>query len=70
MYLANEAQTYQKCIELSVSIFWDVFHNQIAQLLNAFPEDHIIEETKKPFWSGLKRAPRVIQLDLNDPLHV
>lgn len=70
MYLANEAQTYQKCIELSVSIFWDVFHNQIAQLLNAFPEDHIIEETKKPFWSGLKRAPRAIQLDLNDPLHV
>jgi ubiquitin-activating enzyme E1 len=53
-----------------VNIFWDVFHNQIAQLLNAFPEDHIIEETKKPFWSGLKRAPKVIQLDLNDPLQL
>ncbi len=53
-----------------MNIFWDVFHNQIAQLLNAFPEDHIIEETKKPFWSGLKRAPKVIQLDLNDPLQL
>lgn len=70
MYEANEAQSYQKCVELSVNIFWDVFHNQIAQLLNAFPEDHVIEETKKPFWSGLKRAPKVIQLDLNDPLQV
>lgn len=53
-----------------MNIFWDVFHNQIAQLLTAFPEDHVIEETKKPFWSGLKRAPKVISLDLNDPLQV
>lgn len=70
MYLANEAKSYAKCVEMAVNIFWDVFHNQIAQLLHAFPEDHIIEETKKPFWSGLKRAPKVITLDLNDPLQV
>lgn len=43
MYEANESRSYQKCVELSVNLFWDVFHNQIAQLLNAFPEDHIIE---------------------------
>lgn len=53
-----------------MNIFWDVFHNQIAQLLYAFPENHIIEETGKPFWSGLKRAPKVISLDLNDDLQV
>lgn len=53
-----------------MNIFWDVFHNQIALLLHAFPEDHIVEETKKPFWSGLKRAPKPIILDLNDPLHI
>ena len=70
MYEANEAKSYAKCVELSVNIFWDVFHNQIAQLLHAFPSDHIIEETGKPFWSGLKRAPDAIHLDLGDPLQV
>ena len=70
MYEANEAKSYAKCVELSVNIFWDVFHNQIAQLLHAFPSDHIIEETGKPFWSGLKRAPDAIHLDFGDPLQV
>lgn len=55
---------------MAVNIFWDVFHNQIAQLLHAFPENHIIEETGKPFWSGLKRTPKVIHMDLNDPLQI
>ena len=38
--------------------------------MHAFPEDHIIEETGKPFWGGLKRAPSVIHLDLNDDLQI
>ena len=70
MYIANEEKSYEKCVELSVNIFYDVFHNQIAQLLHAFPEDHIIEETGKPFWSGLKRSPSIIHLDLDDALHL
>jgi hypothetical protein len=43
MYLANQSKSYSKCVEIAVNIFWDVFHNQIAQLLHAFPEDHIVE---------------------------
>lgn len=70
MYEVNESKSYSKCVEIAVNIFWDVFHNQIAQLLHAFPEDHVIEDTGKPFWSGLKRAPKVISLDLHDPLQV
>jgi len=42
MYVANESKSYSKCVEIAVNIFWDVFHNQIAQLLHAFPEDHIV----------------------------
>lgn len=38
-------------------------------MLNAFPADHIVEETKKLFWSGLKRVPTPLELDLNDPIH-
>ena len=57
------------CLELAVSIFQDVFNHQIKYLLGAFPVDHIIEETKKPFWSGLKRAPTPLELNLKDPIH-
>ncbi len=69
-YLANEQKSYEICVELAANIFQDVFHNQIVLLLNAFPADHIIEETKKLFWSGLKRVPTPLNLDLNDPIHL
>lgn len=51
-------------------MFHDIFYNQILQLTNAFPENHIIEDTGKPFWSGLKRFPQALKLDLNDPIHL
>lgn len=47
-----------------------MFNHQIKQLLNAFPADHIIEETNKPFWSGLKRVPSPLSLNLLDPIHL
>lgn len=55
---------------MAVDIFQDAFNNQIAQLLNAFPADHIIEDTGKPFWSGLKRAPQILEFSVDDPLHL
>mgnify|MGYP002361325337 FL=1 len=58
------------CVELAVAIFQDVFNYQIRQLLAAFPPDHIIEDTGKLFWSGLKRVPNALELNLKDPLHV
>ena len=57
-------------MKLAVDIFQDVFNYQIKQLLSAFPEDHIVEDTGKPFWSGLKRVPKALELDLKDPIHV
>jgi ubiquitin-activating enzyme E1 len=55
---------------MAVDIFQDAFNNQIAQLLNAFPANHIIEDTGKPFWSGLKRAPQILEFSVDDPLHL
>lgn len=57
LYKANSLKSYDECVKLAVDIFQDVFNHQIKQLLNAFPHDHIVEDTGKPFWSGLKRAP-------------
>lgn len=68
LFAANSNKSYKTCVELAIDIFQDVFNYQIRQLLNAFPHDHIVEESKKPFWSGLKRAPSPIELDLKDPV--
>lgn len=70
LYSANAKKSYEVCVELAVGIFQDVFNHQIKQLLSAFPADHVIEETGKLFWSGLKRVPTPLELDLNDPIHL
>ena len=70
LYLANSKKNYDECVKLAVDIFQDVFNHQIKQLLSAFPLDHIVEDTGKLFWSGLKRAPTALELDLNDPIHI
>lgn len=70
MYKANSQKKYEVCVELAIDIFQDVFNYQIKQLLTAFPPDHIVEDTGKPFWSGLKRVPTPLELNLNDPIHI
>ena len=55
---------------MAIEIFQDVFNYKIKQLLSAFPADHIIEDTGKLFWSGLKRVPTALELDFNDKIHV
>jgi ubiquitin-activating enzyme E1 len=70
LYLANQTKSYQRCVELGMDIFQDVFNYQIKQLLTAFPADHVIEDTGKLFWSGLKRVPTPLEFDINDPIHL
>jgi len=70
LYSAYKQKSYDVCVELAVTIFQDIFNHQIKQLLSAFPPDHIIEETKKLFWSGLKRVPTPLELDFLDKIHV
>lgn len=57
-------------MEASIRIFEDAFQNQIAQLLHAYPADYINAKTGKPYWSGLKRLPKIISVDSDDKLHV
>lgn len=49
-------------------MFQDTFHNMIAQLLYTFPHDHKTEAGQL-FWSGLKRLPKILDYDPQDPLH-
>lgn len=39
-------------------------------LVELFPENCISNDTGRPFWSGTKRFPQIIQIDLKDPLHL
>lgn len=48
----------------------EVFNYQIKQLLICLPPDHISEETKKPFWSGLKRMPEPLEFNFTDSTHM
>lgn len=70
LFVANSKKSYEECVKLAVEIFQDVFNHQIKQLLSAFGPDHIVEDTGKLFWSGLKRVPTALELDFKDPIHV
>jgi ubiquitin-activating enzyme E1 len=69
LYNAQSLKSYEICVELAVAIFQDVFNHQIKHLLRAFPADSISNESNKPFWSGLKRVPTPLQLNLSDAIH-
>lgn len=57
-------------MSLVISMFHDIFYSQIEQLVTGFPEDYIKKEDGKPFWSGTKRFPRQIELNVEDPIHL
>jgi ubiquitin-activating enzyme E1 len=50
-------------------LFESLFDHGIRDLLYTFPEDHLTS-TGTPFWSGPKRAPYPIKLDLDNELHL
>ena len=56
-------------MELAKTMFADVFHNMIAQLLYSFPLEHKTEGGQL-FWSGPKRPPTPIVFDGEDPTHL
>lgn len=64
-----QKNSYEECVRLGREIFQEFHHNQIAQLLYAFPLDHKTTEGL-PFWSGPKRAPTTLEFDINDPIHL
>mmetsp|Transcript_6697 Transcript_6697/g.21080 ORF Transcript_6697/g.21080 Transcript_6697/m.21080 type:complete len:1041 (-) Transcript_6697:52-3174(-) len=60
---------YDDCVTWARLQFQLCFHDSIAQLLHNFPEDQVTA-AGAPFWSGAKRAPRVLVFDAADELHL
>ena len=55
------------CVKYAVDTFYQYFYDNINELLEAFPEDHMIEN--KLFWSGGKRCPRAFGLNISNDNH-
>jgi ubiquitin-activating enzyme E1 len=62
-------ENFADCVTWARLKFEELYSNNIRQLLHAFPPD-MIDSSGQPFWSGTKRAPKPIQFDPNDSLHL
>jgi ubiquitin-activating enzyme E1 len=69
LYHAHSLESYEVCVELVVAFFQDVFNHQIKQLLYEYPANYICKQTNKLFWSGHKRVPTPLELNVKDPIH-
>lgn len=61
--------SFEQCVQWARLKFEEYFNNNIQQLLFNFPVD-MITSTGAPFWSGPKRAPKPVQFDMNNSLHL
>ena len=65
--IANE-KDFEKCVKFSLKKFTKLFINNINNILIIYPPDKISKITGKKFWSGSKRLPHPLKLDLNNEL--
>jgi ubiquitin-activating enzyme E1 len=63
-----ETASLQTCATIARTLFNDNFVVNIHQLLHNFPANYVDKDGNK-FWSGPKRAPRVVDFDAADPVH-
>jgi len=59
----------EQCVAWARVQFEELFHNNIAQLIYNFPEDHTASNGVR-FWSGPKRFPKPLKFSENDPVHM
>lgn len=59
----------QDCVFFAIDMFHELFSTQIKDLVSEHPRDEMIDDTT-PFWSGTKKCPEPIALDLSNELHI
>lgn len=68
-------RSFDNCVALALDHFARQFRSRILDLIHFFPKDTRVvdKETKAdlgPFWTGSKRFPRAVDLNLDDELHL
>eukprot|EP01090_Pellita_catalonica_P010341 TRINITY_DN21789_c0_g1_i1.p1 TRINITY_DN21789_c0_g1~~TRINITY_DN21789_c0_g1_i1.p1 ORF type:complete len:322 (-),score=69.19 TRINITY_DN21789_c0_g1_i1:59-1000(-) len=53
--------------EIALSYFRKLYNEKVVMQIAAAKEEE--EKDGKPFWNGLRRKPRIIQFDAEDPIH-
>ena len=64
----QEKLTPQSFVNFARQLFQDVFHDQISQLLHAFPRDYK-DDKGHLFWSNPKRPPYEVEFDAHNEMH-
>ena len=57
------------CIDFSIRLFNELYYDNINKLLSEFPKDHKLDNGDL-FWSGGKKCPEPIKLDLDNEYHL
>eukprot|EP01130_Rhizamoeba_saxonica_P008666 TRINITY_DN3497_c0_g1_i1.p1 TRINITY_DN3497_c0_g1~~TRINITY_DN3497_c0_g1_i1.p1 ORF type:complete len:1135 (+),score=421.45 TRINITY_DN3497_c0_g1_i1:197-3406(+) len=61
---------YTTCMKASFDFFIAQYRDRILNLIHAFPRDAVTKDDdtgeESPFWTGSKRFPRAVELDLSD----
>lgn len=66
--IVQDGLTPQAFVNFARQLFQDIFHDQIAQLLHAFPRDYK-DDKGHLFWSSPKRPPYEIAFDDKEEMH-
>lgn len=64
----KEGKSAQSFVNFARQLFQDIFHDQISQLLHAFPRDYK-DDQGRLFWSSPKRPPYEIVFDEKEEMH-
>ena len=67
--IQEKPSSFEDCVKWARNCWLEKFHNQIAQLLFAFPADKKAS-SGADFWSPPKRCPQTLQLDVNEQYHI
>lgn len=65
----NIPKNYDDCLRYGYILWKQLYFDQITELTNKFPENHLTEDGI-PFWSGSKKYPKSLSFDPNDKLHL
>ena len=63
----NEKKLIENIMGKSIEIFYKLFNIKIKRILDLYPIDFMTEDGNY-FWSGTKRAPNILEYDINDKL--
>jgi len=69
--MLQQGFNFKTCLNLALFYLNKFFYVKIKDLIHCFPADAVTEDPetkeKSPFWTGAKRFPRPVELDLKDP---